>query len=93
MACAGAKGKRGFAAEAAHAPQHVHPLLASLHTGFGMKSRALRADFTHVAQDQPTWGLKTCQHLDGSSHRIGVGVVAVVHQGETLVGMGYALHG
>ena len=49
---------------------------------FGMEFRALVADLAHVAQHQQTRPWQTGQHINGSAHRVRVGVVAVVHQRE-----------
>ena len=46
----------------------------------GMKLGPLRSDLAHVAQHQQARARQASQHVDGSAHGIGIGVVGVVHQ-------------
>jgi hypothetical protein len=51
-------------------------------THFSMKLRPLLTDLAHVAQHQQVWAGQACQQVNGGPDRVGVGVVAVVHQSE-----------
>ena len=54
----------------------------SIGTHLGMKCRSLVTDLAHVTQHQQAWGWQLGQHIDRRTHRIGVGVVGVIDQGD-----------
>lgn len=55
---------------------------ARMRAGLGVELRALLAHLAHVAQHQQARAGQAGQHVDGRTHGVGVGVVAVVHHGD-----------
>ena len=52
-----------------------------------MEGLGLCSGLAHVSHHQQAWGRLVGQHVDGSTHRIGVGVVGVINEGHTLCGV------
>ena len=55
-----------------------------IHADLGVKIPALIADFAHIAKHQQLASRRTCEHVDGGAHRIGIGVIGIVDQQRAL---------
>ena len=85
MACARA-GRGGVLHQHSRADQLLDTACLCIGADLRMKLRTALAHFTHVAQDQQAGPRQFAEHQDSGTHRIGIGVVAVVHHRQRLAG-------
>jgi len=64
--------------------QLVDAAVARICADLDVESPALVADFAHVTQHKQLASGRACEHVDGGTHRVGVGVVGVVDQQRAL---------